>query len=272
MIPDKNFNGNIARFSGFTDCYDKYRPEMPLLVIDILGKYLGKRPSVVVDIGSGTGLSTFVWKDHADLTIGIEPNNDMLEKAREKLKLNFTNNIQFVCGYSNQTGLESNFADIITCSQSFHWMEPVSTLAEVSRVLADGGVFATYDCDWPPIINWEIDNAFACLVFKAGEIVDKYSDTEDRVRMWSKGEQLKNLMASKMFRYCREVVFHNTEKSDAERFIGIALSQGVLQTALRKGSADIDTEVKMFCDKVKSFFKDRTLDIIFSYRMRLGVK
>jgi ubiquinone/menaquinone biosynthesis C-methylase UbiE len=272
MIPDKNFKGNIARFSGFTDCYDKYRPEAPPLVIDILSTYLGKRPSVVVDIGSGTGLSTFVWKDHADLTIGIEPNNDMLEKAREKQQHNSTNNIQFVCGYSNQTGLESNFADIITCSQSFHWMEPTSTLAEISRVLSDSGVFAAYDCDWPPIINWEIESAFAGLVFKAGEMADKYTDTENRVRMWSKGEQLKNMIESNLFRYCREVVFHNTERCDADRFIGIALSQGVLQTAVKIGSTDIDMEFKMFCDKVKSFFKDRTLDILFSYRMRLGVK
>ena len=40
-------------------------------------------------------------------------------------------------------------ADIVTCSQSFHWMEPEPTLAEIARILRPGGVFAAYDYDWP---------------------------------------------------------------------------------------------------------------------------
>ncbi|MBV8225541.1 MAG: hypothetical protein JO232_10170 [Verrucomicrobia bacterium] len=50
---------------------------------------------------------------------------------------------------------------MITASQSFHWMEPVSTLHEVARILRAGGVFAAYDCDWPPVSDPVADAAFA---------------------------------------------------------------------------------------------------------------
>ena len=60
-------------------------------------------------------------------------------------------NVNFVSGFSDNTGLENSSVDIITCSQSFHWMNPETTLNEASRILKKGGVFAVYDCDWPPV-------------------------------------------------------------------------------------------------------------------------
>jgi SAM-dependent methyltransferase len=36
-----------------------------------------KKPKVVVDLGSGTGISTRIWYGIADLVIGVEPNDDM---------------------------------------------------------------------------------------------------------------------------------------------------------------------------------------------------
>jgi len=45
------------------------------------------------------------------------------------------------------TDLPDGCADIVTCSQSLHWMVPESTFAEVARILRPGGVFATYDYD-----------------------------------------------------------------------------------------------------------------------------
>src|SRR5262249_48629656 len=42
-------------------------------------------------------------------------------------------------------------------AQSFHWMEPTATLAEIARILRPGGLFAAYDYDWPPAIQWELD-------------------------------------------------------------------------------------------------------------------
>ena len=128
MLPQNNNKANIDRFLGFADTYDKYRPSAPNMITDILTNYLGKNPEVVIDLGCGTGLSTMVWKDIAKKVIGIEPNGDMRSQAEEKLKADSIKNISFQPGYSNQINIEANSANIVTCSQSFHWMEPKSTL------------------------------------------------------------------------------------------------------------------------------------------------
>ena len=44
------------------------------------------RPALVVDLGSGTGLSTAIWGGRAERVIGIEPNADMREEAVHKVE------------------------------------------------------------------------------------------------------------------------------------------------------------------------------------------
>ena len=68
---------NIDRFLGFADLYHQYRPKAPTLIADILIQYLGRRPQCVVDVGCGTGLSTFLWENRADRVLGVEPNASM---------------------------------------------------------------------------------------------------------------------------------------------------------------------------------------------------
>jgi len=52
-------NPNVQRFTGFADIYDQYRPELPLVISEVLSQLAGpERPLRVVDVGSGTGLST----------------------------------------------------------------------------------------------------------------------------------------------------------------------------------------------------------------------
>lgn len=272
MLPDKNLKGNIERFSGFSGYYDRYRPEAPQMVVEILSRYLGRKPSLVVDLASGTGLSTFIWKNHADRIIGIEPNRDMRGKALEKLGSFADAGISFEEGYSNRMNLEDGSADIITCSQAFHWMEPSSTLEEVSRVLKDGGVFAAYDCDWPPTVHWELENEFVKLHGKADEIVDRVQKPQDKALKRNKNEHLRNLKASGRFRFTREIVFHNFEKCNAERYVGLALSQGGIQAVLKSCLPDLNADIDRFTDIVKGHFEEKTLDIMFSYRLRLGIK
>jgi hypothetical protein len=50
---------NVQRFTGFADLYDQYRPELPLVIGELLSQLAGlERPLRVVDLGSGTGLSS----------------------------------------------------------------------------------------------------------------------------------------------------------------------------------------------------------------------
>jgi trans-aconitate methyltransferase len=69
---------NVQRFTGFADLYDQYRPELPLVIGELLSQLAGlERPIRVVDLGSGTGLSTRPWRGFEANVIGIEPSPDM---------------------------------------------------------------------------------------------------------------------------------------------------------------------------------------------------
>lgn len=155
-ISPTDFTGNIERFSGFADLYDKYRPEPPAILGSILMRLAQTPfPQLVVDLGCGTGLSTRYWADKAQQVIGIEPTADMRHQAKAQT---VAQNISYREGFSHQTGLPDDCVEIVTCSQALHWMEPQATFQEAARILRSGGVFAACDYDWPPTTgSWEAD-------------------------------------------------------------------------------------------------------------------
>lgn len=55
------------------------------------------------------------------------------------------------------------------------------------------------------------------------------------------------------FKYCRDIVFLNKEKCNADRFIGIAFSQGGLQTILKTQPDLIDNDIELFEKKINLF-------------------
>lgn len=259
---------NADRFTGFARIYDQARPAVPEYPVAVIEKYLGRKPRTVVDLGSGTGLSTQVWKNCGVHVIGIEPSDDMLMVAKQRE----CDGVSFCHGFGNDTGLEAECADAVTCSQSFHWMEPKSTLQEVERILKSGGVFATIDCDWPPVTEWRAEQAYMELYERICQLEKDMPDLRDSFVRYPKERHLANLKASGFFRYCREITFANTEDCTADRLIELLLSQGSLQTILKLHPQSIERELSLFRSTMKLIFGSRTFSVDFCYRMRVAVK
>lgn len=268
MLNDAQRQKNADRFTGFAEVYEEARPTFPHQAVEFVCRYLGHVPENVVDLGCGTGLSTLAWKDTAQNVTGIEPSGDMLAVARRKEG----GNVQFRQGYGNQTGLPDAFADAVICSQSFHWMEPSSTLQEVDRILKPGGVFATVDCDWPPVTDWRAEKAYDDLYRKVRKLESELPDVRDSFMRYSKEKHLQNIRESGYFRYCREIVFFHTEEGSAERVIKLLLSQGSLQTIVKKHPGLLDGDLEDFRAQVVSALGEGAAQIGFCYRMRIGVK
>lgn len=259
---------NADRFTGFADVYESARPQMPEYAIKVVCDYLERKPGLVVDLGCGTGLSTVPWKDVAERVIGIEPSGDMFRVASQKAG----ENTSFIQAYSADTTLPDSCADAVICSQSFHWMEPFSTLQEANRILRPGGVFATVDCDWPPKTKWQAEKAYMELYDKAKQIEASNPSVKDTFVRYDKAKHLENMEKSGHFRYCGEILFANTEPCNAQRFINILLSQGSLQAILKVSPELIEEDIRRYEVTIRSMYGDSEFDIDFCYRMRVGIK
>ena len=177
-------------------------------------------------------------------------------------------NVRFVEAYAQATGLPDGEADIVTCSQALHWMEPEPTFAEAARLLRPGGVFAAYDYDWPPIAGWGVEAAFEELLrrVRAGRAPD------GRGMRYAKEGHLERIKASGHFRYAREIVFHSRDRADADRIVGMALSLGPLTVRLSEGLSEEDAGLRALREAADSALGDREAEIFLGYRIRLGVR
>lgn len=264
---------NADRFSGFAAAYHEVRPKCPPYVRELVRRYLGRSPQVVVDLGCGTGLSTFGWCGEAKQVIGVEPNPEMMLTARQAAEKQGLQNVEFGQGFSDGTGLPDECADAAVCSQSFHWMEPAATLREVSRILKPGGVFLTVDCDWPPVVGWQAEAAYQTLFEKVRAIEEGDPDIRKTFTRYPKERHLHNIRESGRFCYVREIVFTSREQGSASRFIGLALSQGSLQAILKRKPEQIIPDLEAFERAVRAVMGENApADFDFCYRCRIGIK
>ena len=250
---------------GFAAGYDRFRPRPPQALLQLLCRYARReRPGLVLDLGCGTGLSTRAWSGRAERIIGIEPNPAMLAVAEQ------APGVEYLEANAQETGLADGGADIVTASQSLHWMEPEPTFAEVARILRPGGVFAAYDYDWPPVVEPELDEAFVAYQARRTEVRARRGIQRGGDR-WAKHEHLDRMRESGRFRFCREVVLHSLEDGNAERVEGFARSLGL--PVAEPEHAELERELRL--DELDAVARrvlgDRTVPFLFGYRVRIGV-
>lgn len=251
---------------GFASHYDRYRPRPPVALFETLLQLARtERPALVVDLGAGTGLSTRPWAALAERVVGVEPNPSMRDEAEG---LTQEPNVEFVLGFSHETGLADACADIATASQSLHWMEPGLTFPEVGRILRPGGLFAAYDYDVPPVVDWEVDEALEKYWRRRRELRERQLIQVGADR-WSKDGHLQRMRESGEFRFCRELVLQSVEDGNVDRLVGLMGSIGMI------GDVE-EAERELRLDEVAAVARrvlgDRTVPFRFGYHVRVGVR
>jgi ubiquinone/menaquinone biosynthesis C-methylase UbiE len=257
------------RREGFAEHYDAFRPKPPPVLLDALTRYAGGPPlQFVVDLGSGTGLSTRAWAARAGEVVGVEANESMrvvAERATEE------KNVRYVAGYASETGLPGGVADLVTCSQSFHWMEPEPTLAEAVRLLRPGGVFAAYDYDTPPLVHPEVDAAFTEHLARRRRLRDEHRVEAGWTRT-PKAGHLERIQESGRFRHAREAVFHDEAEVGADDVIGFAHSLGLVPELRALGATEEELGLTQLETVARRVLGSERVRWTIGYRVRLGVK
>jgi SAM-dependent methyltransferase len=221
----------------------------------------------VVDLGSGTGLSAEVWAPRGGEVVGVEPNSAMRREAEARAPAN----VRYLDAFAHDTRLPSGSADIVTASQSLHWMEPEPTFAEAARILRGGGVFAAYDYDWPPVVEPEVDEAFDAYQGRRGALRETRGILRGGDR-WRKSDHLERMRESRRFRFCREIVLHSIEEGTADRVVGFAYSLGMPVADASDEELERELRVAELEETAHRVLGAPVVPFLFGYRVRVGLR
>lgn len=214
--------------------YAKARPGYPAEAIDFIISRLNLVPGTkVADIGCGTGISSRLLAARGLKVIGIEPNEDMIKKARsaedapsvgrdgsaddvesedDALSARVAE-IEYRQANAEQTGLPDRWVDAVTCAQAFHWFDPEAALTEFHRILKDHG--------WVALI-WNVRNNKDDFTRGYGDAFKQVAPTADDAGRLPRNRDY--LLSHPMFEDGRADIFANEQTLERDSLIARAFS------------------------------------------------
>jgi trans-aconitate methyltransferase len=155
---DFGFGGEVAGF------YHQYRRGYPPAVIDTLTGAFGLTSSdVVIDLGCGTGQLTLPIARRVHAVAGMDPEPDMLARARQAAAIQEVTNASWVLGADADIPalaalLGNRGAGAVTIAQALHWMRYRELIPALVPLLRPGGGIAVISNGTP---MWLHDSAWS---------------------------------------------------------------------------------------------------------------
>lgn len=130
-------------FDNVADAYDAARPRYPDGMYDALSEISGVTLSGahVVDVGAGTGILTRGLQERGARVLAVDPGAEMLTRLRSRGQRS-EGTAAALRADGNALPLHGDVADLVVYGQSWHWLDPVASIAEARRVLRPGGAIA----------------------------------------------------------------------------------------------------------------------------------
>ncbi|HVB06180.1 MAG TPA: class I SAM-dependent methyltransferase [Acidimicrobiales bacterium] len=126
-----------SAFDNVATEYEQGRPGYPRSLLDWVMERGALAPgSTVVDLAAGTGKLTRLLVESGARVIGVEPLAAMREEFRRILP-----DVEILDAAAESIPLPDGCADVLTCGMAIHWFANTVALAEIARVLRDGGEF-----------------------------------------------------------------------------------------------------------------------------------
>jgi len=121
-------------FGSVAEQYDRYRQVCPDALADDLAAL---RPERVLDVGCGTGKTGVALLRRGLSVLGVELDERMAEIARgHGLRVE-------IAPFETWDDAGRRF-DLITCGDSWHWIDPGPGVPKVAKVLRSGGTIARF--------------------------------------------------------------------------------------------------------------------------------
>jgi ubiquinone/menaquinone biosynthesis C-methylase UbiE len=152
------FGGEVADF------YHRYRRGYPAAVIDTLTGAFGlTRDDIVIDLGCGTGQLTLPIARRVRAVAGVDPEPDMLARARRAAAEQSVANVTWLLGADTDVPalaalLGDQRAGAVTIGQALHWMRCRELFPALVPLLRPGGGVAVITNGTP---LWLQDSAWS---------------------------------------------------------------------------------------------------------------
>jgi SAM-dependent methyltransferase len=220
------------RFTGRSEAYAQSRPSYPEEAIDGVIDLCRLKPGdVLVDIGSGTGISSRLFAEKGLSVIGIEPNDEMRETAQKQNRPG----VEYRKATGEQTGLANESANAVLAAQAFHWLKPDVALTEFQRVLKPQG--------WV-ILMWNERDSRDSFTNAYGQLLHTLPDTA-KVEM-HRGDAGELLLSCPLFIDAHKVTFKNEQSLSQEGLLGRAFSTSYVPRTF--------PEADIFADQLRRLF------------------
>jgi len=118
-------------FGQVADDYDRVRPGPP---DEALAWLVPQNCQIAVDIAAGTGLFTRALQRRVSQVIAVEPDDRMRAVLAAR-----SPGVRAVAGRGEAIPVPDASADGVFVSSAWHWLDPGRAVAEIARVLRDGG-------------------------------------------------------------------------------------------------------------------------------------
>jgi len=130
------------KYEGAAEYYSRYRPRYPSALVTVLREtFRLDGRGQLLDLGSGPGSVAIPVAHLFGHVVAMDPETDMLREGRAVAGRAGIENIEWVCGSSEDLSPSLGTFRLVTMGESFHWMDRGRTLeALYDLVNIDGGV------------------------------------------------------------------------------------------------------------------------------------
>lgn len=133
-------------FGRVAEAYHRGRPGYPEEAVRWL---VGDEPSVVLELGAGTGKLTAALVAQGHVVHATDPDAAMLRVLEQHLP-----DVRTTVAAGERLPVADRSVDVVVCGQSFHFLDHAVALEEVARVLRPGGRLAVVWYERDERIPW----------------------------------------------------------------------------------------------------------------------
>lgn len=265
----KRQNMDGLQFSENPENYHRFRPEPPGDIYSAILQLAKHKADLVVDLGCGTGISTLPWANLAVQVCGIDPSEDMLRVAMHE---SADPRITYRLGSGSKTGLDNQSVNIVACSSSIHWMNPVYAIEEIHRILKPDGVFAAFGPQVPiiPLKSWKVATAFNELLSVSSQAENSQADYFKPDR-WKWADILNHVKKCDKFRFTDELCFNVILQWNANQYYNWARSFSFVNKLISSENLEVIDAFETFKAITEENLGDKPNEVLLCYRMIVGI-